>query len=138
MLQQQKKCLVSACLTGLCTRYDGQSKVNPACMQHLADYHWIPVCPEQLGGLPTPRPAADLVNGDGYAVLAGTAQVIDRQGNDLSEPFIRGASMVLTIAQAQHVDCCFLKSGSPSCGFAPLTGVTTALLRSHGIRIISF
>ena len=46
--------------------------------------------------------------------------------------------MVLTIALAQHIDCCFLKSGSPSCGLEPLLGVTTALLLTHGIKIVSF
>ena len=132
------KCLVSACLTGLCTRYDGQSKASPHCLEELAHCHWIPVCPEQLGGLPTPRPAADLVGGDGHAVLAGTARVIDRNGNDLTEPFLRGAHMVLTIAQAQHIDCCYLKSGSPSCGFSPVPGVTAALLHRHGIQVVSF
>ena len=138
MSQKQKKCLVSACLTGLCTRYDGQSKGSPACLQQLAAYHWIPVCPEQLGGLPTPRPPANLVNGDGHAVLAGTAQVVDRDGNDLSAQFIRGASMVLAIARVQRIDLCFLKSGSPSCGLEPLPGVTAALLTDHGIQVVAF
>jgi len=131
-------CLVSACLTGLCTRYDGRSKANLACLRQLSDYHWIPICPEQLGGLPTPRPAAYLTGGDGYGVLAGTARVIDRHGNDLTEQFLRGAAMVLTIAQAQGINLCLLKSGSPSCGHAPLAGVTTALLLSHGIEVVSF
>jgi len=138
MSQKQKKCLVSACLAGLCTRYDGQSKGSPSCLQQLTGYHWIPVCPEQLGGLSTPRPPARLINGDGYAVLAGTAQVMDRDGNELSAEFIRGASMVLAIAQAQHIDLCFLKSNSPSCGLEPVPGVTTALLLAHGIRVVSF
>ena len=137
-MEQLKTCLVSACLTGLCTRYDGQSKANPFCLHRLTECHWIPICPEQLGGLPTPRPAASLVNGDGFGVLAGTAQVVDRHGNDLSELFLRGAAMVLTIAQAQNINICFLKSGSPSCGLAPLPGVTTALLLTHGIQVVSF
>jgi uncharacterized protein YbbK (DUF523 family) len=137
-MEQLKTCLVSACLTGLRTRYDGQSKANPSCLHRLTECHWIPICPEQLGGLPTPRPAASLVNGDGFGVLAGTAQVVDRHGNDLSELFLRGAGMVLAIAQAQNINICFLKSGSPSCGLAPLPGVTTALLLTHGIQVVSF
>ena len=103
-MEQLKKCLVSACLTGLCTRYDGQCKPDPTCLRQLIGYHWIPICPEQLGGLPTPRPAASLEGGDGYGVLAGTARVIDQHGNDLSGPFLRGAAMVLTIAQAQNIE----------------------------------
>ena len=137
-MEQLKKCLVSACLTGLCTRYDGQCKPNPTCLRQLIGYHWIPICPEQLGGLPTPRPAASLTGGDGYDVLAGTARVIDQHGNDLSAPFLRGAAMVLAIAQAQNISLCWLKSGSPSCGLAPVPGVTTALLRTHGIEVVSF
>lgn len=131
-------CLVSACLIGLCTRYDGRSKGNADCLRHLADFHWSPVCPEQLGGLPTPRTAAEIVGGDGHAVLAGTARVIDRNGIDRTDQFLKGARMVLTIAQMQQVCCCLFKSGSPSCGLAPKAGVATALLREHGIRVISY
>lgn len=119
------------------TRYDGQSKPDPACLHQLNGYHWVPVCPEQLGGLPTPRSPAVLVGGDGYDVLAGTARVIDRLGTDLTVQFCRGATMVLTIARTQHIDCCVLKSGSPSCGLAPVAGVTTAILLTHGIQVIS-
>lgn len=138
-----KKCLVSACLVGLCTRYDGQSKVHDACLRHLEDMHWIPVCPEQLGGLPTPRPPARLVNGDGYDVLSGKAQVLDRHGQDVSAQFIQGARMVLAIAKAQEIELCLLKSGSPSCGLARpadsvVTGVTAALLAREGFRLLSF
>ncbi len=133
------KCLVSACLAGLCTRYDGQVKTSPDCLRHLAGFDcWIPVCPEQLGGLPTPRPAADLSGGDGHAVLAGTAIVRDRQGNNLTRAFIKGANMVLAIAQAQDIRHCLLKAGSPSCGLAPYPGVTAALLLAHGLEIRSF
>ena len=133
-----KKCLASACLTGLCTRYDGKSKPSPECLHMLTDYLWIPVCPEQLGGLPTPRPAASLAGGDGYAVLAGTASVLAITGEDLSAQFIQGATMVLTIAKAQNIDLCLLKSGSPSCGLSPSPGVTAALLLRHGIKVIAF
>ncbi|MBM9536865.1 DUF523 domain-containing protein [Desulfobulbus alkaliphilus] len=58
----KQTCLVSACLTGLCTRYDGQSSLSQSCMRELSGYLWIPVCLDQLGGLTTPRPAADLMN----------------------------------------------------------------------------
>lgn len=140
MMEHGSKCLVSACLTGLCTRYDGRSKPDPACLRYLTtkSRHWIPVCPEQLGGLATPRPAASLTGGDGYGVLDGTARVIDCSGLDVTEPFIRGAQMVLAIAQAQEITLCLLKSGSPSCGLSPLTGVTAALLQRHSIQIMPF
>ncbi|MCI5141219.1 MAG: DUF523 domain-containing protein, partial [Candidatus Electrothrix sp. ATG1] len=66
-----KKCLISCCLVGLCTRYDGQSKPDKYCLKYLKDFIYIPVCPEQLGGLPTPRPPAELNGGDGMDVLTG-------------------------------------------------------------------
>ncbi|MGE4560432.1 MAG: DUF523 domain-containing protein [Desulfobulbus sp.] len=138
MNSPKPRCLVSACLIGLCTRYDGQSKGNADCVRHLADFHWSPVCPEQLGGLPTPRIAAEIVGGDGHAVLAGTARVIDRNGIDRTAHFLKGARMVLAIAQMQQISCCLFKSGSPSCGLEPKAGVATALLREHGIRVISY
>ncbi|WP_457574097.1 DUF523 domain-containing protein [Desulfolithobacter sp.] len=133
-----KKCLVSACLTGLCTRYDGCIKYSKPCMEALAPYHWIPVCPEQLGGLPTPRPPADLCGGDGFQVLDGRARVLTRDGEDLTEAFVRGARQVLLLAEMLNINLAFLKKGSPSCGTTPLAGVTTALLERHGITIREF
>lgn len=137
MPQRTPRCLVSACLIGLCTRYDGQSKGNADCLHQVAAYHWSPICPEQLGGMPTPRSPCRLVGGDGDDVLDGSARVIDQEGIDRSAEFLRGAQMVLAIAQLQRVDCCILKSGSPSCGLAPMPGVTAALLRRHGIPVIA-
>lgn len=131
-------CLVSACLVGLCTRYDAKIKKNTACLEQLKEVQWIPVCPEQLGGLPTPRSAADLVGGDGFEVLAGRAMVITRSGLDVTSRFIRGAQQCLAIAKAQNITTALLKSRSPSCGLSPQTGVTAALLQQHGIKIIEF
>ena len=133
-----EKCLVSSCLTGLCTRYDGRSKANASCLQVLKNFHYIPVCPEQLGGLPTPRIPAELVGGSGRDVLDGSAVVLTRHGSDISEQFIAGAVAVLKIAQAQNVRLALFKAGSPSCGLAPQLGVTSALLLAHNIRIIEF
>ena len=107
-------------------------------MEALAPYHWIPVCPEQLGGLPTPRPPADLIGGDGFQVLDGRARVLTRNGEDLTEAFIRGARQVLLLAEMMDIDLAFLKSGSPSCGTTPLAGVTTALLQRHGVTVQEF
>ena len=135
---EPEKCLVSACLTGLCTRYDGCSKPDTACLQALRDFRYIPVCPEQLGGLPTPRTAADLTGGDGMDVLKGQSLVINRDGVDVSREFISGARAVLQIAKDQNIRLAMLKAKSPSCGMTPVLGVTAALLREHGIRIIEF
>ena len=131
-------CLVSACLVGLCTRYDGCSKQNQACLPLLLQFDWIPVCPEQLGGLPTPRLPAQIMGGDGHAVLAGHAMVIDPYGRDLTPFCVRGANMVLTIAQMQQINTAFLKASSPSCGVTPQTGVTAALLLDHGLEVHTY
>ena len=134
----KKTCLVSACLVGLCTRYDGKCKPDPACLQQLEHLNWIPVCPEQLGGLSTPRIAADLTLGNGHEVLAGRARVVNKNGIDVSAEFIRGARQVLMIARAQHIEHALLKAGSPSCGVHSVTGVTAALLMENGIECHEF
>lgn len=129
--------LVSACLTGLPTRYDGNIVAHPGCLEELENCFYIPVCPEQLGGLPTPRCPADIIGGDGNDVLDGQARVICRDGQEVTEPFIRGAEIVVAIAKRQRVDRIFLKSGSPSCGVAKL-GVTAALLQRDGFEVREF
>ena len=128
-------CLVSSCLLGLCTRYDGKGKQNEECLRLLKVYRFITVCPEQLGGFATPRPPASIFGGDGHAVLDGSARVLDTHGCDLSAAFIRGAAMVLTIARMQDVRLALLKEGSPSCGSTPVTGVTAALLQRADIEV---
>jgi uncharacterized protein YbbK (DUF523 family) len=96
----KKLVIVSACLAGLASRYDGRIISCPDCLKKLGDVHWIPLCPEQLGGLPTPRPAAQIVGGEGADVLAGSAQVLCvDDGRDLTRPFIDGAHQVLDIAR---------------------------------------
>ncbi|MCF6186438.1 MAG: DUF523 domain-containing protein [Desulfobulbaceae bacterium] len=134
----QKKCLVSACLAGLCTRYDGKCKADNRCLQKLAGMHWIPLCPEQLGGLSTPRTAADLRGGNGHDVLAHRASVVDKNGRDVSKEFIHGARQVLAIARAQQIEHALLKARSPSCGLQDPIGVTAALLRANGIHCLEF
>lgn len=132
--------LVSACLIGLQTRYDGKVKPVAACEEFLVQKKaiWIPVCPEQLGGLATPRIAADIVNGDGFDVLSGSARVMTRQGVDVTEQFVSGAQQVLQIAQMQEVEGILLKAKSPSCGLSPRVGVTAALLKIHGYEVMEF
>jgi uncharacterized protein YbbK (DUF523 family) len=131
-------CLVSSCLIGLCTRYDGCSRPDSRCLTRLRHCHYIPVCPEQLGGLATPRIAADLTDGDGEAVLDGRARVISKEGADVTRQFLAGAEAVLQIAQGQNIRLALLKARSPSCGMTPQLGVTAALLHRHGIRLIEF
>ena len=130
--------LVSSCLVGLCTRYDGNSLVNVPCQNRLCDNIYIPVCPEQLGGLTTPREAADIIAGDGHDVLAGRARVTTKSGIDVSPEFIRGAKQVLKIASSQAIDGVLLKARSPSCAVTNTIGVTAALLQQNGFSLEEF
>ncbi len=131
-------CLVSACLVGISCRYDGKVKSHSACLQYLKGKKWLPVCPEQLGGLPTPRMAAELSGGDGKDVLSGKAKVITTEGLDVTKPFIQGAEQVLTIARQQEITTAILKARSPSCGIRSPMGVTAALLAKQGMTLIEF
>jgi uncharacterized protein YbbK (DUF523 family) len=128
--------LVSACLLGFRTRYDGRVFSCKPCRKALENALSIPVCPEQLGGLATPRIAADLAGGDGHDVLAGRARVVNRKCVDVTENFIRGARQILAIARQQQLDGIILKARSPSCGLSPVTGVTAALLQENGYEVI--
>lgn len=129
--------MVSSCLVGMITRYDGASRVSQECLSFLKEDYWIPFCPEQLGGLPTPRPAAEIAGGNGYDVLQGRAQVIDRKGSVITSRFIRGARQTLYLAESQNIQSVLLKSESPSCGIR-IPGVTAALLMENGISVREF
>jgi uncharacterized protein YbbK (DUF523 family) len=139
--------LISACLLGVRCRYDGGSKPDPVLIERLrADgVHLVPVCPEQLGGLPTPRPPAEIHGGDGRDVLDGRARVINADGRDVTGPYVRGADETLAIARQFGCRRAILKTKSPACGprtikrgerTIPGIGVTAALLQRHGIELI--
>jgi uncharacterized protein YbbK (DUF523 family) len=131
--------LCSACLLGVNCRYDGRNALNKKVVELLEKETLIPVCPEQLGGLSTPREPAEIVG----------KRVITRSGRDVTENFMRGARETLKIAKLFGVKEAVLKQGSPSCGcgriydgtFSGRTvkgdGVTTALLKSHGIKVVT-
>jgi len=106
----------------------------------------VPVCPEQLGGLATPRPPAHLEGGDGDAVLDGRARVVTDAGVDVTDQYLRGAAEALRLARTCGAPRAILKERSPSCGCAlvhcngalrPGIGVTAALLRREGIDLES-
>jgi uncharacterized protein YbbK (DUF523 family) len=143
--------LVSACLCGQRCRYDGQTKKKQGLILQLGRENILPVCPEQMGGLPTPRPACRLIGGDGSDVLAGRARIVDTMGVDRTGAFVRGARLTLEMALSYGVDRCCLKAKSPSCGsgrlllaedhdslpggYRPVLGVAAALLQAHGFQI---
>ncbi len=137
------RALVSACLLGVRCRYDGSAKGSPALIRVASRAWLVPVCPEQLGGLSTPRPPALIRGGDGRDVLRGRARLENDLGEDVTEAFLRGAREALRIARACGAETALLKARSPSCGSSTRycdrpgggMGVTAALLKAEGIRI---
>lgn len=124
---------MSACLLGRRCRYDGDSRASTEVARALEGREVVAVCPEELGGLGTPRPAAELVEGDGHAVLRGEAQVLrvaDRR--DVTAAFVRGATLAAHLGEGATE--AILKARSPSCGVA-VDGVFAALLRERGIKL---
>lgn len=139
--------VVSACLLGLPTRYDGSSEASPEVKEAAGDRVLVPVCPEQSGGLPTPRPPHFFERGTGEDVLRGRTRVVNEAGGDATEDFLRGARMMLRVAELVGAREAWLKEKSPSCGVrwttssgetVPGAGVATALLRQHGIVVRGF
>lgn len=137
--------LVSACLLGVPCRYDGKSKLSRE-IRSLRNIVPIPICPEQLGGLPTPRQSASLTGGDGRDVLKGLARVVNSEGADVTSLFMKGALITLEIAAFVNTQWAILKDGSPSCATryvrsdgirVPGKGVTTALLLDNGITVMN-
>ncbi|MBH3357543.1 Uncharacterized conserved protein YbbK, DUF523 family [Pseudomonas guariconensis] len=142
--------LVSACLLGQPVRYDGRDSGHPDLLQRWqAEGRVVPLCPEVAGGLPTPRPPAEIPGGQGAAVLDGQAQVVTVTGLDVSEAFLAGARQALALVREHSIRVAVLKAGSPSCGNrltydgtfsgvkVPGEGVTTALLRREGVLVFS-
>lgn len=144
-----EKVLVSACLLGKRVRYDGGAKTlsSEILAQWQAEGRVVPVCPEVDAGLPTPRAPAEIIAGDGAGVLAGSAQIVDRCGENLSEAFLKGASLALQLCRRHGIKVAVLTEHSPSCGSTqiydgsfsgtkrPGAGVTATLLRQHGVRV---
>lgn len=131
--------ICSACLLGVKCRYDGKSKPNEKVLALSKEEILVPVCPEQLGGLTTPRDPAEQ-RGE---------NVFTESGKDVSENFQKGAREVLRIVRLFNVKEAIMKQRSPSCGCGQIydgtffgkiikgDGVTTALLKKNGIKVIS-
>ena len=135
------KVVVSSCLLGDPVRYNGADKRvdHPVLRRWIEEGRVVSVCPEMLGGLGTPRPPAEIVNG----------RVVTRDGADVTGAFHEGARLAAGEANANAVRVAILKNGSPSCGSSyvydgtfsrtrrPGQGVTTTLLRERGIAVFS-
>jgi uncharacterized protein YbbK (DUF523 family) len=163
-----ERILVSACLLGVPVRYDGKAKTrdDEILARWRSEGRLLSCCPEVSGGLPVPRPPAEVTSTalpgrpaaeasavtdgtDGAAVLDGAARVLTASGVDVTAAFVRGAAAALEVAQRHAVRVAVLKEGSPSCGSSRIydgtftghattgSGVTTALLTRHGIRVFN-
>jgi uncharacterized protein YbbK (DUF523 family) len=139
--------LVSACLVGVKCNFAGGCFKRQELSDELAAGGLFPICPEVMGGLPSPRPPAEIQGGDGGDVLDGRARVVTIEGEDVTERFVAGARAALAIARALGADEAILIEKSPSCGtggildgsfsftFKPGDGVAAALLKRGGIRV---
>jgi len=141
--------LVSACLLGLPTAYDGRGHPEADLIRLAALGQVIPVCPEVAGGLPVPRPPAEIVGGSGGDVLDGRARVLTAAGDDVTAAFLRGAEVALALVRRYGIRLAVMKARSPSCSpsgiydgshsgrLVPGEGVTVALLRRAGVMVVS-
>lgn len=135
-----KRILISACLLGVACRYDGKSK--PLDQERIdalkAKYHLIPICPEVMGGLPTPRIPAE---------IGADRKVFRKDGVDVTENYLRGAEEAFRLARIFGCDTALLKERSPSCGAGRIydgaftgtltdgDGIAAEYLQKKGIRI---
>ena len=131
--------LVSACLVGINCKYNGGNNYNEKVLELVKTGMAIPVCPEQLGGLMTPRNPSEIVND----------KVMMNDGTDVTSNYERGAQEVLELCKKLNITKVILKSNSPSCGYGtiydgtftgtkvPGNGITTNLLLKNGIEVIT-
>ncbi|AHG74785.1 Purine nucleoside phosphorylase [Mannheimia varigena USDA-ARS-USMARC-1388] len=136
-----KKVLISACLLGDNVKYSGGNNLSDELIALLKKYdiQLVPICPEILGGLPIPRPPAEIRNGD----------IVTVTGDSVLAEFRLGAERVLNKAQIEKIQIAILKEKSPSCGSSYIydgnftnrliagEGITTQLLRANGIEVFS-
>jgi len=139
--------LVSACLLGIDCKYNGGNNLCKKALELGSNI--VPFCPEQLGGLSTPRSPVEIVGGDGKDVLLGKAAALTKTGKDVTAYFIKGAEMSAKLTDLTKAKTAVLKANSPSCGVNCIydgtfsrtkregDGVTAALLRQKGLRVIT-
>lgn len=140
--------LISACLCGINCRYNSSNSYNEICSKLMIENKAIPVCPEQLGGLSTPRTPCEL-QGTANEVIEGENRIIDSDGIDVTEMFLRGANEVLKLSKMLNVKKAILKEGSPSCGVNFVydgtfegrkilgMGITSQILSDASIEVLS-
>jgi uncharacterized protein YbbK (DUF523 family) len=143
------KTLLSACLAGVNCVYDGSNKKHPVFLELLKNKKAVIFCPEMLGGLKAPHAPSEIEHSSGGQVLKGVGRVLSCDGKNVTEFFVKGAQKTLEIAKKQGIKKAIMKARSPSCGCGLIydgtfskqliegDGVATALLKAHGIEVIS-
>jgi len=141
--------LISACLCGINCKYSGENNLNEDCLTLLEQDQAILICPEQLGGLTTPRDPGEIIGDAKSIITKGIGKVITKEGEDVTAAFLRGAKETIKIAKASGTLAAILKDGSPSCGCNYIydgtftgekiegEGITCAMLKEEGIEVIS-
>lgn len=119
------KVIVSACLAGDHCKYNGGNNLNQKMMDFLKSHEIIKVCPEVLGGLPTPRPSAEIVG----------SQVMNTEGKNITKEFTLGAQIAFEIVKKKNPELIILQSRSPSCGIKQIYDGTFAgkKIPGHGL-----
>jgi uncharacterized protein YbbK (DUF523 family) len=137
--------IISACLMGFNCRYNCKNSLTHYIDVFLKKHNLVPLCPEQLGGLCTPRERAEITHGDGFYVINGYASVKTISGIDITNNFINGAKEVLDFVKSYNIKLAYFKEKSPSCGVNEIyiggtlskgAGVTTALLLENNIEVL--
>lgn len=135
--------IISACLCGCDCKYNGKNNKNESCVELLKRGKAVLVCPEQLGGMTTPRVPSEILKND------GKISVISKEGKDVSKEFKKGAKEALKIAKLVDAKVAILKNGSPSCGSKYIydgtfsnnkiegKGITAKLFVENGIEVFS-
>ena len=129
------KFITSACLAGVKCRYNGKDEMEKDIYRQVKRGKSLPLCPEQLAGLPTPRKTSQVI------IKQGWKAVISSSGENLTSLFQGGANLSFRIGKRFKIDSAFLKKGSPSCGFSlknrenKIAGVTAVLFNEQGIKI---
>ena len=141
--------LVSACLCGVNCKYSGKNNFSDKCFKLLEKGEAILVCPEQLGGLTTPRNPSEIIGTTYDIVNNKDGKVVMNTGEDVTNMFLKGAEESLKIAKATKITTAILKEGSPSCGCNYIydgtftgkkiksKGITAYLLEQNGIKVMS-
>jgi len=139
--------VVSACLAGVPCRWNGKAKTNQKILDLFVSGKAIAICPEVMVGLGIPRPACEIIGGEGSDVLFGKAKILDKSGRDHTKLFVKGARMAWLSIKKHNIKKAILKSGSPSCGcnFIPFgdfsgrrkkgKGVFTVILRENRVKV---